>query len=161
MLEQSALLLQPWVPAAGGGRGRAILDAAARTPLGLARTPAGRRAGSWFARPVVEIYETEDESLLCTVGRGWWPAGRWLVREADGHLVGSVRGPHVEDRRGRDVAVLRPGPDGGGPFLDTAGVELGRLEEGTDGLRLKFAVWLEGDPFARMLLLAAAVTKDW
>jgi hypothetical protein len=54
MLEQSALLLRPWAPAAGGARGRAVLDAVAGTPLGLARTPAGRGRG-WLARPAVEI----------------------------------------------------------------------------------------------------------
>jgi hypothetical protein len=73
-----------------------------------------------------------------------------------------VRGPDVRDRRGLSLAVLRPGLNGtGGPFLNAAGIELGRLERGPDGLRLSFAVWLEGDPFARMLLLAAAVTSDW
>jgi hypothetical protein len=160
MLEQAALLLRPWAPAAGAARGRVVLDAVAGTPLGVARTPARPGGWRWLARPALEVCETEDESLLCTVQRGWWPGSPWHVREAEGHLVGTVSGPSVVDRLGRTVALLRDS-GGGGSFLDPAGVELGRLERRPDGLRLTFAVWLEGDPFARMLLLAAALTSDW
>jgi hypothetical protein len=158
MLEQSALLLRPWAAGADGVRSRAVFDPTANTPLGLARTrsDSARLWPRWLNRPALEVYETEDESLLCTVQRSWGWGPRWSVREADEQLVGSVRGPQVLDRLGRTLAVLHCGR-----FVDSAGIELGRLERCGEGLRLSFAVWLEGDPFARMLLLAAALTSDW
>jgi hypothetical protein len=165
MLEQPALLLRPWGPVAGGERTRPIEDAATQTPLGLARDRPSQLPPilGWLARPVLAVYETEDESLLSTVARRWGMADRWQVGDADARLVGSVHWMgrnqaariHVLDRRGELVAA----GSGTEPRLITSdGVELGNITLAPEGVRLTFAGGPLCDPFVRMLLLAAALT---
>src|SRR5947209_14756254 len=86
MLEGRTLLLRPWVPepappgvAAGPVLVRALLDGDGAKVLGIARryqppAPAWLR---WLAPPWVEVYEPDDEPLLCTV-RGL--GALWEVR---------------------------------------------------------------------------------
>jgi hypothetical protein len=162
MLEQTSLLLLPW-DGTPPRRARCILDAGTRAPLGLARScPPAQFWSRWLGLPSLEVCETADLALLCQVHRPWPRPARWSVTDADGQLVGRLHGGDVTDRLGQTVAVRAPLAGGAGErFVSPAGVELGVLEPGEEGLRLSFAVWLEGEPFARMLLLAAAVTSDW
>lgn len=161
MLEQAALLLLPWEMTANGGRTRGVLDAATKVALGRARF-VSRWGPEWLRRwlpPRLEIVETEDESLLCLVHRGW---GRWSAADAEGRLVGQVRGDLLIDARGQVVARWKQiNPSGLVQFMTPAGVELATLERAVNGLRLTFATWLADDPYAKMLLLAAALTSDW
>ncbi len=155
MLEQRVLLVQPRTAAAT----QPILDAESGRPLGYARWRPPS-SGPWWRRlvpAVVAVHEQEDEPLVFTVHRGWglWP--RREVRDADGRPVGSLRGGRVLDAGGRPVAELAA-IDGTGElvFRGRGGRELARLTSGPDGLRLAFSPEL-GDPFVRMLFLAAAL----
>jgi hypothetical protein len=142
------------------------------------RPAAGPAWLRWLTRPVLEVYETEDESLVFAVHFTWKWAGRWTVEDADGHYVGLLwrfragwlrrrgfespgrrlrgDGMLIEEKLGRLSAVLVP-PAGGNPgrFLDAGGEALADFHREQGGVRLTFADLLDGDPFARMLLLAA------
>jgi hypothetical protein len=158
MLEQTALLIEPW----DGALPRRILDAATRASLGLVRT--GRPTGfwaRWLQLPSLEVCETDDLALLCRIRGHWGQPWRWSVQDADEHFVGCLDREAVTDRSGQTVAVRQPIAGGTSErFLSPAGVELGVREQGAEGVRLSYAVWLEGEPFARMLLLAAALTSE-
>jgi hypothetical protein len=161
MLEQPALLLLPWngPPAS---RSRVIVDAATRAPLGVARFSRPASVWSrWLKWTSLEVCETADLALLCHVRRLWGRPPPWFVRDADDRLVGRLQGPVVSDALGRTVAIRDKVAGGGAErFLSHQGVELGMLEYRMEELVISFGVWLEGEPFTRMLLLAAAVTSD-
>jgi hypothetical protein len=158
LLEQSAVLLRP----ADAAAARAITCAHTGQLLGCARQePAGAR--SWWRRlapALVAVYEQPDEPLVFTVHRGWGLRPRREVRDADGHPIGGLRGPRVENAHGRTVALLgSPEEAGARAFRAPDGTELARLTPGPEGLGLVFAANLV-DPFLKMLLLAAALTGD-
>jgi hypothetical protein len=162
MLESTALLLSPW-QGAPSHLSRPILDAATLTLLGQARSSSSGSAWQrWLGNTDLEVCETADLALLCHVHQHWGMIPRWSVRDADGQLVGRLEGRILRDAFGRTVAVRRVAAgETGERFLSPQGVELGTLEQRSDGLLLTFGIWLEGEPFARMLLLAAAATGDW
>src|SRR5439155_19475529 len=104
MLEEHALLILPWAPpprtaAPGprlGGRvelRRSILAPWSRQFLGCAqrRSRAWFPGFSWLARPLLEVVETEDESLLCRLCSDWGIGNSSQVRDADDRLVGRLR----------------------------------------------------------------------
>jgi hypothetical protein len=165
MLEQQTLLLRPWNPTAagdGGERLRAVVDAAG-TPIGLVRQLPVRspRWLRWLSRRVLEVYESPDNSLVFAVRRGWgWP-GAWHLMDADERHVGTLRGQTMLDGFGHLLAVIEtPDAKGRGRFLAIQGRELGEFAVQADGTRVTFAPAVEGNPFARMLLLAAALVRD-
>ncbi len=157
MLETPTLFLLPWT--GGPEPRRAIRDAAAGTSLGLARWRVIRAPwwSAWLVRPVLEIRETEDESLLCTVAAPRLLVRAWTVQDADGQLVGTLRGNLVLDRFGRAVALVDRTADVGHRFVGVQNHELAVLGPAEEGSRLAFAAPVTGDPFAKMLLLAAAL----
>jgi hypothetical protein len=146
MLERGTLLVRD-----GGGGVRAVVDGATGLALGSARpTGAGPR---WLpGRPVLEVREAGDAPLLFTVRRGWSLAPRHEVRDAEGRLVGTLAGPRVSGR-GRPVAVR--GADGAYRAAD--GRVLARVALGKGGTEVNFSDAVAADPFAKMLLLAAAL----
>jgi hypothetical protein len=167
MLEHATLLLLPWSEspekrATGRGRTRtrAILDAVSGRPLGFARRcysalPWGL---GWLARPVVEVHESEDASLLLTLHGPGWLLGGWEVLDADDHRVGRLRGSAVLDCLGRPLARVSSEPGGNTlRFLTSSGCASSILAPSSAGAQLTFAQDLMGDPFAKMLLLAAAL----
>lgn len=154
MLEHATLLLLAPNPPS-----KQIVEPSTGAPLGFARP---RRRRFWeraFGGPLLEVHEHEDGSLLCTIRRGLlWPYRR-LVYDADGFLVGAVRGRRLEDPPGRVFAVRRPNPDGAGEvFLDADGRTLAALRQEKEGVSVAFAEAITGDPFAKMLVLAAALS---
>jgi hypothetical protein len=161
MLEYPTLLLLPWARGPGQlpGRRRTILDPATGKPLGFARP----RATSlppwlrWLLRSALEIVESEDESLLCTLSCPWFVLRGWEVSDADEHPVGALRGHLILDRYDRQLASVARAEGGGHRFLSPDGYELGFLGPAAADMRLTFAEHLAGDPFARMMLLAAAL----
>jgi hypothetical protein len=175
MLEQQTLLLRPWAfpadqpthsaragsgGAGPGARTRVVLAGASGAPLGFAawRTAPGVFWKRWFFRPVLEVFETEDASLLMTVAAPRRLGRDWEVRDAEGHPAGVLRGDVVLDRSGRALAAAEPDPAGAGRrFVTPLGSVLTTLTPAGDGMLLTFAPGLEGDPFARMVLLAAAL----
>jgi len=81
------------------------------------------------------------------------------VCDADGHHVGILAGPQVRDRFGRNLAVLQRERNGrAAVFRSPDGRSLGRVTADADGVRVAFGPAVAGDPFAKMLLLAAALS---
>lgn len=134
---------------------RAVLDRATGRQLGLARWKAGRR---WLGRRVIEVCETEDESLLCTLYRPWSPLRGWEVYDADERLIAAVYSRLIVDCGNYPLALVeRPSGTVPGHFVSPDGIELAMLRPAPDGVALEFAVAVEGNPFAKMALLGAAL----
>lgn len=137
MLESSSLSLGPW-----SASSRAILvqhkvrDTETGQCLGLARWLTPPLAGwrGWFRRPILEVVESDDESLLCSLRRCWRPLPLWDVLDADGRFIGSLRRGVLLDPLGRRFAVLTARQ-----FLDPQGEEVGTLVPMEDAIRLTFA----------------------
>jgi hypothetical protein len=161
MLEHSALLLRAWTSVGGAAprRVRHIVDAATKDPLGFAaEEPVARGWLSWLTRPAFAVHEFEDEPLVFTVHPIWSWNWRWEVHDADEHCVGIVNGPSLEDFAGRRIALLSRRPRGG-CFTARNGEEIATLSgQGADTV-LRFAENFGGNPFAKMLLLAAALAQ--
>jgi hypothetical protein len=157
MLEQANLWLSSWSTDTDRPAACTISDPATHQLLGQARRRPLPRSfwRRWLARPTLEVVETEDESLLCTIQRlvGFRPA--WEVCDADGRYVGGVRGPHVVDPFGQ-VVCQRVGKN----FVTLQGQELAALRPEEKGTLLSFGAELADNPFARMLLLAAALRQE-
>jgi hypothetical protein len=122
------------------------------------QTGAGLPWLGWFSRAIMEVRETEDESLLATLHQSWFAATTWQVNEADGHTVGWIRRTILQDLYGRRFAVLIPG-QGSQPqrFVAPNGDELGTVQSVRDGVLLTFDLFLENNPFGKMMLLAAGL----
>jgi len=176
MLEQMSLLLRPWNTAPSAeppgtdfksvlqptGLLRPIVDGTGVT-VGFVRQPRPW-APRWLrclSQRTLEVYESPDGSLVFALWRGWgWPAG-WHVVDADEHAVGTVRGRAILDRFGHFLAALEPAEAGGrGRFLALQGRELGEYALEREGTRVTFAPALEGNPFAKMMLLGAVLVRD-
>jgi hypothetical protein len=170
MLERQRLWLGPWEeapPPEGGGvatraatRARAVHDPADGERLGVVRRHAGTE---WpllrlVARQVFGVYETEDESLLCTVRRPWGVACFWEVCDAEGRRVAQACGDVVLDAAGRPLAAVEP-HEGGGAVVRHDGVELGAFRHEGGGLAVTFRPVTEHEPFARMALLGAVLAR--
>ena len=149
MLEHATLLLRP----PDASRVQAVVDAETGAALGFARNRPAGGWGRWLGGATLEVHEQQDASLLCTIRRGWLRRGCRLVYDADERGVGLVRGRRLEDRHGRLVAA--GGPDG--VFRDPDGRPLATLRAGAGGLTVAFTEGAATDPFARMLVLAAAL----
>ncbi len=161
MLEQPALLLRP---RDDDPPGRVwIVDPATGALLGSAGRRTGRdRLGwlPWRPRSPVEVREGDDEPLVFTLRRAWAPAPGWRVEDADGALVGRVRGPHLLDGHARRFAALVfVGPQQA-LYRDAQRLELARTESGPGGVRVAFLPPGEGNPFIKMMLLAAALVHN-
>jgi hypothetical protein len=153
MLELAQLLLQ--FPDAKALQG--VVDPSTGAPAGFVRPRPSGLWQRWFVGPVLDVYEHEDESLLCVIRSGRFPRRR-LVYDADGRWVGAVMGRRLEDRHSCVVALRET--DGGARsdvFRDAEGRPLATLQSGRDGVRLSFTEAIAGDPFAKMLVLAAAL----
>jgi hypothetical protein len=161
MLEQHGLVLGPWGPPGGAGDARPrrpVLDAASGEPLGFfSRLEAGPRWLRWLLPVVVEAYETEDASLLCSVRGPMLGRRGWEVCDSEGRRVGVLLRTTLLDADGRRQAVLHRTAAGGGRFLSPAGLELAAFAPGERGTVLTFTPAVEGHPFARMALLGATV----
>jgi hypothetical protein len=163
MLEQQTLLLRPWAPGPRpeDGPRRRVLDADTVTPLGSVRQgPAAAGWAGWLLPPVLRVHEADDEPLLCTLQRFWYLGTLWEVREADGHLIATVRRRRVDDRGGRRLAVPEAGPDGVVRFRGRSGAVLAEAAVSGGDARLTFAERLAGEPFVKMALLAAALVWE-
>src|SRR5438093_1685029 len=162
MLEQPSLELRAWTQADGpDGRVRALW--AGGEQVGLVRQaplPAPAWLG-WLARRTLYVHELPDSSLVFVLRRAWgWP-GRWHLFDAEERLVGTLRGRAIFDGSGNLLGVIEsPDERGRGRFLAMHGRELGEYVLQGEGLRMTFAPAVEGNPFARMLLLGAALVQD-
>jgi len=164
MLEQTSLLLRPWNTAPSGkavGCARAVEDGSGTTIGFVRETPARAPLWlRWLAEKSLQVYEEPDQSLVFALRRGWgWP-GRWHVVDADERLIGTVRGRALLDGFGILLGVIEP-PDvrGRGRFVAIQGRELGEYAVESAGTRVTFASEMEGNPFAKMMLLGAVLVS--
>jgi hypothetical protein len=154
LLERKALLL---APRDASGR-RLLVDPETATPVGFCRR---RPRVGWFSRfrrQITAVHELLDESLLCSVRRCWSLFSWWEVWDADDHVLGWHGGPLVVSRSGVRVAALEEEAETGAAwFIGPAGVTLARLARQEDDVFLSFSEEVLGQPFVKMLLLAAAL----
>jgi hypothetical protein len=164
---------------------RIVVEGESNTPVGDVRESfaPGPRWLWWFLpRPLLlQVREVEDESLLFTMRqrKGLLSSGnrsRWDICDAEDHPLGTVESRRswersgrawttlARDRLGQIVVEIEHGPaafdlplrvlqPGAPPDL----TELGALSADPQGLLVEFAPALEGQPFARMLVLAAVL----
>src|SRR5262249_39560889 len=130
-------------------------------PLGLVRR--GARSGGWLrwlAACPLEVCETEDAALLCVVRPVGWRRRAWRVLDAEERLAGIVRREVLLARYGNCLALVRREAAGRSvAFVSPEGLPLGALAPSAGGAVLTFAASVTNDPFARMVLLAAALTR--
>ncbi|HKI35580.1 MAG TPA: hypothetical protein VKA46_27230 [Gemmataceae bacterium] len=169
MLENGALLLRPCAAFPGAAAegeaaalepARAVLDALTGAPRGFAGwRRRGRLWPRWLSRPVLAVHESDDAPLLFTVHGLWGLAARWEVRDADGNVLGVLCGPLIKDRFGRNLALWERSAGDVGRARDGDGRELMTVMATPEGTRVAFAAGAEGNPFLKMLLLAAALVE--
>jgi hypothetical protein len=172
MLEHSGLLLKPWQdvtltgpPAEKRGerseRRRPILDVETRQPVGAVRVrclPQGWLC--WFHRPVFEVVETEDDSLLCVLHgpvRNWfWPSS-WELYDAEEMFVCGFRHTEVFDGTGRvRLRLVRLGADEF-HFVGPDRRVLGKATITGTEVQVLFTEAVENDPYARMAILGTTI----
>ena len=156
MLETPVLLLRPAV----AGQPRVIADAASGKSVGFARSQHDAERG-WLGSllgPIVAVHEQEDEPLLFTVRRCFLWTQR-EVRDAEGERVGYVSARTIRDRNRLLYAEIRRDADGVA-YQCVNGSVLGTARRTPEGLELSFAKVIEADPFAKMLVLAAALFQE-
>jgi hypothetical protein len=155
MLEQGALVLRP-----PDDRGLRAIVSDTGQPLGYAWWRPPRRPWWRLAPPVLAVHEQEDEPLLFTVRRRWPLLPGCELRDAEGRPVGYLRGPRISDRLGRCVARREKGAEGSACcYRHPAGRALGEVARADGGAVLRFAPAVRDDPFAKMLLLGAALLE--
>lgn len=154
MLEQPELLLQPWTAA-----GRRDIRATTGLLVGFAswQLPARALWRRLLFPQVLEVREIEDESLLFTMQRSWTLLPWREVREAEGHFVGRILGGVVQDMAFCRFATRQDDRGARALFVSPRGKSLAQLHDDEKGLRLVYTSAVEGDPFRKMLLLAAAL----
>jgi len=191
MLETQGLLLSSWLPEKRAERRRwfarkehhdrkHVRDLATESYLGFARRRWMIASGwlPWPGWPVIEVFETDDVSLLLTsFCRSW--SRTWEVVDSENKLIGCIRpqlahfphvygetnasrGLHLEDANRRAVAWLPiPRADEKGEIHGPTGQELGFWAHTEQGTELRFAGSIQGDPFAKMLILAACLNSKF
>jgi hypothetical protein len=161
MLEQHGLVLGPWDAPAGpppAGLRRTVFDAASGEPLGfIVRPDSGSRWLRWLRPVLLEVYETEDASLVCTFRGPSWARRGWEVCDSDGRRVGMLLRTSLFDGEGYRQAIVQRTAGGGGRFVAPDGLELAAFAPGAQGTMLTFTPAVEGRPFARMALLGATL----
>ena len=156
MLEHATLLLRT----PDSSSVQAVVEPAVGAPLGFIRPRPLGWMERWLGGALWEVREHEDASLLCTIRNSFFWPSHWLVYDADEHCVGAVRGRRLEDRNGRLLALRRPNTEPKGEvFRSPEGRCLATLRSEADGVVIAFAEAAAGDPFARMLMLAAALQR--
>lgn len=158
MLERARLILGPWETAPGPPE-RPILDGHTERVLGVVRRRSVRPAWlRWTARPVWHVLEAPDESLLMTLHGSWIWQRSCTVYDAEPRLIGALRGGRLFNHDDRFWAQSRSHSErGAGRFVSAQGLELASFHPHAQGTLLAFQPLLEGDPFAKMLVLAATI----
>lgn len=132
-----------------------VLDASSQR-LGLVR----EAARSWFAPRLLEVFELDDESLVFRLQRGLLSG--WAVSDAEGQMVGRLSGWQanlLEDGGGRPVGSVQQLSAATTQIVAHDARELGRFEQSARGVELSFAADLTGEPFLKMLVLAATLVR--
>ncbi len=158
MLEQPLLLLRRWHAQVPGRS--LVLNPRSLAPLGFVCrcVPNGLLARLCWWRSCLAVHESEDEPLLLTIEPALGLSPTWLVREAEGHVVGRIRGRSLVDIAGLPLAGLRATARSGvSVYQSPDGVDLAAVERDEEGVRLGFRPGTADNPFVRMVLLSAAL----
>src|SRR5262249_30357263 len=119
-----------------------------------------RRSGllSWLTGQAMEVFETEDASLVLTLRRPWGLSRTWEVVDAENRRVGMIYRHWLLDGLGQRLARAEPAADSApGRFIAADETELGTFDLRDDaGILLTFNESL--DPFTRMTLLGASLS---
>lgn len=175
MLEQPTLLLCPWFAADSGagsdsaidgdtGRKRAewtrrIIEPALERRLGFARWDDSGLAG-WLGRRLIQLFETDDASLVMTLERPWGMFRMWHVRDAEERQVGYAFRDVLFDGGGARLASLAPAGDGETALQTRGGQTLATWQHAPGGgILFRFAAHLDDNPFLRMVSLAAVLAQ--
>jgi hypothetical protein len=154
MLEQRGLVLGPWT---AEPRQRPVRDADTGEALGFVRCRPTHGWLQWLLNAqTLQVFETEDASLLLTLHRpsGWVRA--WQLDDADGRAVATVSGVTLRDANGFCLAVAERRDEGGLRYVNGRGVEVGACAAAAGGVCLTFSPEAT-NPFLRMALLAATL----
>jgi hypothetical protein len=151
MLEHRVLLLRSRTPSSV----QAIVDGESGAALGYAcwETEPSCWWRRLFGHGLLAVHEQEDEPLLLTIRRAWSWLPRRRVCDAEGKPIGALLGRLIHDRYGRPLATLE-----NGIFRAPDRRVLAELAASAEGLRLTFSDDITGEPFVKMLLLAAALS---
>ena len=154
MLEQQTLLVQR------SESGWTVLEPATRRMLGAARwQPAVGFLGTrWLARPVLEVFEAEDEPLVFRVRKLWGLSTKWEVSDADANRVAVVQHGWLRDPLGQLFACMEPTSQGTRFRYD--GRQLAATTDAGNEATLAFAPELQGQPLVKMALLGALLVSD-
>jgi hypothetical protein len=138
----------------------AIVEPTAGRPLGFARWhfPAPRSWLSWLSRPVLMVHEAEDEPLVFTIQPLLGLTARWEVCDSDGHRIAIVRRKWVLDRFGDCLAWIQQMREGE-RFRGREGQELASTRRSGAECLLRFTAELRDEPFVKMAILGAALTR--
>lgn len=169
MLEHPRLVLQSWTAdTLSGRRRRNILAAAGHQPVGFAEEPGPARHWFWLPRPTLEVFETEDASLLLRVRRAWGWSPCYEVLDADDVRRGLFepnlpghRAPLIATAGADAIAAMRVSPHPMGSSASSWWVplrELATVTPGREGTLLEFAASVQSNPFTKMVILAAALS---
>jgi hypothetical protein len=163
MLETRVLLFpsaEPQTALWPAAQPRSIADAENKTTLGFALWQSeASRWWTWWHWPVLSVYEQEEAPLVFTVRR----AGLWglqhEVRDAEGQRIGTFDRNAIYDRNHLLYARARSNGEGVS-YENLAGEALASMRPTPEGMELTFTKLIETDPFAKMLVLAAALFQN-
>jgi hypothetical protein len=155
MLETRMLLLSP----ALDGQPRAIADAETNAPRGFALWQSEtNRWWTWLRPPLLSVHEQEEAPLIFTVRPCGLLGRQQEVRDAEDQRIGYLDGTAIRDRNYILYAQARL--NGNGIHYENPGGDtLAIMQRTPEGTVLTFTKLIEADPFAKMLLLAAALLQ--
>jgi len=171
MLEQPSLLLRPWAytlevawpkkMVQGAAWVRAIVDPTTDAALGFAGWDSSTMAAllGWLGRKKIQVFESEDESLLMTLYRPPGFSRMWEVADAEERRVGHLYRDAIYDGYGTRLATMSSAADGSETVLrGDAGAVLGAWQEiPGQGRYFRFGDAVHDNPFARMVTLAGVL----
>jgi hypothetical protein len=162
MLESQVLWLSPAEVATTGRAGsnatrRRVLGGSARREIGhIVERPLRWWPGR--VRAWVSAFEGPDESAVFSGRRAGWLPGDWDVFDADGKVVGMIRGPYLFAADGTLVGTQAAGQERhAGRIIDSDSNAVARWQPEQGGARIEFADALAGQPFIKMTIVIAAL----
>lgn len=168
MLERLALLIKPWAPARkgffadmteSGTPVRTIHDPETDRLFGFALWKRSGLPGllSWLSSRRIQVFESDDASLLTILVRPIGIFRVWRVLDAVEHKVGGFHGAVLFNQYGDRLAILTDHEEGQVFQADT-GLELGWVRARKDrSLQLRFNKYADKGPFIRMVMLASLI----
>jgi hypothetical protein len=170
MLEQPSLMLRPWIhsfevawPKAmvqGAAWVRHVVCPATDRPLGFAAWDTAGLPGllAWLGRKRIQVFESEDESLLMTLYRPWGFLRTWDIFDAEERRVGHLVRDVLYDGYGARMATMSSANDGSdSAWRDEEGVVLATWQDiPGQGRYFRFNE-ADANPFLRMAALAGVL----